>query len=80
MRRETIKIIPHLAFILVPKNCPTTGKKKYCGHERVKSPVRFTSGFHHEVDKNRVITQKQHSSHVNLLVLHTDSHISVQAY
>jgi hypothetical protein len=22
-QRETIKIIPHLAFILVPKNCPT---------------------------------------------------------
>jgi hypothetical protein len=30
-RRETIKIIPHLAFILVPKNCPTTKiiKEKY---------------------------------------------------
>jgi len=37
-QRETIKLIPHLAFILVPKNGATTKIKgnKYCGHERVK--------------------------------------------
>jgi hypothetical protein len=27
-RRERIEIIPHLAFIPVPKHCPTTKKKK----------------------------------------------------
>jgi len=27
-QRETIKITPHIAFILVPKNCPTTKIKK----------------------------------------------------
>jgi hypothetical protein len=27
-QRETIKIIPHLAFILVPKKCPTTKIKR----------------------------------------------------
>jgi len=37
-QRETIKIIPHLAFFLVPKNGATTKikGKKFCGHERVK--------------------------------------------
>ena len=29
-KRATIKIIPHLAFILVPKNGPTTKIKKKC--------------------------------------------------
>jgi hypothetical protein len=45
-QRDKIKMIPHLACILGPKNSPTTKtkEKKYCGRERAIASYQ-TFGF-----------------------------------